>query len=72
MREVPESVREIGDGDEPGAQPHAEQRRHREQEGDVELDLLLDIVAARHGEAEIDAGDDPEQDRREGERHLGA
>ena len=70
MGEIPETMRQQCRRDEPGADPHAEQSGNNEQQRDIELNLLLEIIATHHGEAEIDACHHAHHDRgeREGQR----
>src|SRR5687768_11640608 len=71
MGEIPKTMRQKCRRDEPGAYAQSEERRDGEEEGNIELDLLLKVVAAGNGEAEIDACDNTKQDRSKGERHIG-
>src|SRR5687768_2990490 len=64
MGGVPNRMREVCCGDEPRADPKAEQRGRPEQSRDVELHLLLEVRALDDGKAEIDAGNNAKQHRR--------
>jgi hypothetical protein len=53
-----------------GAHPHAQQGSNHEQQSDVELNLLLEVIATHDREAEIDARNHAHHDRSQDERQC--
>lgn len=68
MRHVPEAVRQVGRRQKPRADREAKQGGDAEHQRHVELYKLMVVRAVDDREPEIDAGDDPDEHRREGQR----